>query len=257
MDKPKAILMDLDGTIYAGNVLIPGAAETVQFIKSNNVRLFFFTNNSERTRKEIADKLNNLGIPCIEEDIVSSGYIAINLVKSNKYSDVFVSGSDSFKKEFNDAGIKLSVAPLCRTLIIGMDSKFNYEKLTLAVNAALNAERIIACNKDRIFPVEDGTFRPGCGAMVSSIEFCSKKKAQIIVGKPSKFMMDFVCDQEHTTPGKIIVIGDTFDSDTKMAIDTGAHNILIGENDKAEFQVSEIKDVVKILETHFGFNLLE
>ena len=253
MNKPQAVLMDLDGTVYAGSSFIPGASEVIQLIRSNGVRLYFFTNNSEKTRKEIADKLVNMGVPCIEEDIVSSGYIAVDLVKERNLEGVFVSGSDSFRKEFIDAGINLSDEYNCKTLIIGMDSKYDFQKMTMAVNAAIHADRIIACNVERIFPVENGTVRPGCGAMVASVEYCSRKTTDMIVGKPERYMMDYVCKLENITPDMVLVIGDTFESDTMMAIKCGAHNILIGTNDKAEFCIAETKGITKILETNFNF----
>ena len=129
MDKPKAILMDLDGTVYAGNVLLPGASEIIEYIRSKGVRLFFFTNNSEKTRNEVANKLNKLGVSCEESDIVSSGHIAVTLVIEQGFENVYVCGSDSFRKEFTKSGVLLTDEYHCKTLIIGMDSKFDLTKI--------------------------------------------------------------------------------------------------------------------------------
>lgn len=243
----KAILMDLDGTVYRGRNIIPGALETIENIRSAGIRLFFFTNNSERTRTDIAGKLGGMGIPCTVEDIVSSGYVATRVVKKLGLKDVFVSGSEGLRKEFTDAGIPLTDGHECRTLVIGMDSGTDYAKMTVAVNAAINADTIIVCNKERVFPVENGALRPGCGAMVALIEYCSGKEADIVVGKPNAVMFDYVRDTMGCSPGEIMVVGDTYASDIAMARNCGALSVLIGDGPQDCTKVDSIADLPSVL----------
>ena len=124
----KVVLMDLDGTVYKGNEIISGAIETIRFIRNAGMRLYFFTNNSEKTRKEICEKLNKMEIACVEEDVLSSGFIAAKYVSRSGLSRVYVCGTKSLKNELKSAKVKL-VNKNPETLIVGMDSNFNMKKL--------------------------------------------------------------------------------------------------------------------------------
>lgn len=184
--------MDLDGTVYRGNELISGALDAIKCIREKKLNLFFFTNNSEKNRQQIAEKLFGMGIVCDKEHIVNSGYVAIQYVKDHHYSGIFVSGSDVFKEEFINSGIKLVNEDEAETLVIGMDSKFDYQKMKKALNAANCAKRIIACNMEKNFPCSQNELCPGNGALVAAIIFSSGKTVDEIIGKPNTPMFDYV-----------------------------------------------------------------
>ena len=73
----KAILLDLDGTVYNGNKMIDGADKAIKNMRMQNIEVIFCTNNSSTLPSSIAMKLNNMGIECGESDILSSGTMAI------------------------------------------------------------------------------------------------------------------------------------------------------------------------------------
>ncbi len=56
------LLIDMDGVIYGGNVLIPGADKFIERLLTENIPFTFMTNNSQRTRLEAIRKLKRLGI---------------------------------------------------------------------------------------------------------------------------------------------------------------------------------------------------
>jgi len=131
--------------------------------------------------------------------------------------------------EFLRNGIDLCAPEKCRNLIIGMDTEYDYGKMTKGVRAALKAERIIVCNEDRLYPAEDGV-KPGCGAMVHSILSVTQRKYDVILGKPGTAMMSFISEKYGFMPEEMMVIGDTETSDVAMADAYGSPSLLIGRD---------------------------
>lgn len=237
-------MLDLDGTVYRGNTLIEGSVEAIENMRSHGIKVFFCTNNSSKMPENISKKLNNLGIKCDNNDILSSGHMAIRYVKENQLKNVYISGTKELKIGFLDAGIKTCGANESETMVIAMDPNFDYVKLTEGVRAAINAKTIIVCNEDRCFEKEDGIY-PGNGAMTSSILYCSNRKPNVVIGKPNSIMLDYVMRQYGYSKEEIIVIGDSIDSDGQMANKIGCNFILVGKRGDYYHEIVSLKDTIE------------
>ncbi len=225
----KSVILDLDGTVYEGSRLINGADIAIAEMRDKGIKVIFCTNNSSRPVIDISNKLNSMGIDCNEEDVVSSAFLAIRYAVDNRLEKVYFCGSDRMKDEFMRNDIDLCKPEECRNLIIGMDTEYDYKKMTYGVRAALKAKNIIICNEDRLYPTEDGMM-PGCGAMVSSILSVTQKKYDIILGKPGTAMMSFISKKYGFRPEEMMVIGDTETSDVAMANAYGSPSLLVGKD---------------------------
>ncbi len=225
----KAAILDLDGTVYEGSRLIEGADTAIAEMRRKGIKVIFCTNNSSRPAADISEKLNSMGIPCDVDDVVSSASLALRYASDYHLEKVYFCGSDKMRNEFVKNGIALCRPEECRNLIIGMDTEYNYQKMTQGVRAALKAERIIICNEDRLYPAEDGV-KPGCGAMVHSILSVTQKKYDVILGKPGTAMMSFISEKFGFGPEEMMVIGDTETSDVAMADAYGSPSLLIGKD---------------------------
>ena len=51
----------MDGVIYHGNKLLPGVPEFVEWLKNEDKKFLFLTNSSERTTKELQEKMLRSG----------------------------------------------------------------------------------------------------------------------------------------------------------------------------------------------------
>ncbi len=244
MNNAKVIILDLDGTVYQGNRLIGGADEFIEKMRSFGLRILFCTNNSSKPRSSIAKKLVELGIPCIEEDVISSGFMAVQYIISNDLKKVYVSGTEEFRMEFQKCGVDLVDETETDNLVLSMDMNFNYSKMTKAVRAALKSKKIIICNRDKLFPKEDGIY-PGCGAMVASVLFCSDREADIVLGKPSTHMLEYASKITGYPANKMIVIGDSLESDIAMAEAYGSPSILIGSKREGGLWATTLKEIVE------------
>ena len=244
----KTAALDLDETVYYGSNIIDGALDVINALKEKNIKVIFVTNNSTKLRSQIADKLCGMGIECIEEDIMTAAYVAACFAKENNLKNVYVSGTDMLKKEFTDIGISCTEIPEeAENLIIGCDSKYTYDKMTLALRAGLNSKNIYSCNADRYFISDGEKIYPGCGGMVAAIEWCCNKKCDAMIGKPGTYMLDYICRTNGLKNEELIVIGDTYETDIAMAKEKGCPSILIGDGYPDTVRVDKISDILKMI----------
>jgi ribonucleotide monophosphatase NagD (HAD superfamily) len=123
-----------------------------------------------------------------------------------------------------------------------MDPDFNYAKMKDAVNVAIDAKTIIACNNEKVFRCSDNFLCPGCGAMVSSISFCSSRTPDIFIGKPNPYMIEYVLSKYNLSSNETLIVGDTYESDIAMANKIGSNSVLV--NSKSGI---DIKDLPKTI----------
>lgn len=210
-------------------------------MRCQDIPIFFITNNSSKMPSAISKKLNRMGIDCDTKEVISSGMMAVEYCKENEIKEVFVSGSDDLIDCFINSNIEVS-SDYSDFMVIGMDSDFDYYKLTRSVRASLKANTILLCNEDRLFLKEDGVY-PGCGGMTSSILYCSNRKPDIILGKPCVYMAQYVSRITGLPPEELVMIGDTFESDVLMAKQYGSKYFLISDVD-SKYNISGLIDTI-------------
>lgn len=245
----KAVVFDLDGTIYYGSKIIDGVEETLEYFNKKGNKIFFLTNNSTRTRRQVYEKLSDMGVKCELEQVYTSGYVASIYAEKENLKNIFIFGSDNLKSEFEDRGIKVvDDENEAENLLIGYDPNFDYEKVTQALHVALKGNTIIACNKERHFPGENARRLPGCGAMVGSIELCINREVDFVIGKPNTLMLDVLSKQYGLCKDEILVVGDTYESDIAMADNYGCKSILISEEVfENTITVTNIKQIIELV----------
>ena len=243
----QAAVFDLDGTVYYGNDLIPGAKETISFFREKGLRVLFATNNSGRTRSSLTRKLNRLGIECVEDDVYNSGYVAVRFVEERGLKNIYVVGSAPFKEEMAQVS-NMTDEEHADTLVVGIDLEFDYEEMTRAIRAALRADTIIYCNQDMTYLGEGGKVFPGSGAMTSVITNCSGKEPDYVVGKPFTPMFELISRNTGIPCDKMVMIGDSYGSDVGFARNAGAEAIFIGEGHDDVVSVRDVGDIPHLFE---------
>lgn len=243
----KAVIFDLDGTIYYGNKIIDGVNDVIDYFKCLEKRIFFLTNNSTKTRKQIFEKMLNMGIHCKYEEVFTSGYVAALYAKKEQLNNIYIFGSKDLIMEFENLGISIVDEDKAENLVIGYDTDLDYKKLAKAFSVAIKAKKIISCNKEKYFPGENSKLMPGCGAMVAAIEFCANRTSDFIIGKPNTLMLDILSELNNLSNIDMIMIGDTYESDIEMAKIKGCKSIYIGKNIYSDtICVNNIKDIIKL-----------
>lgn len=225
----KGYLLDLDGTVYRGEKLIPGAREAIDALRRRGKKILFISNKPLYSRKDYAQKLSRLGIPAEEKDVINSSYVlALYLTKEAPGSRVFAIGEPPLLEELQRAGLK--IVQNCSTtidyVIAAFDRTFNYQKLNTAFQALRRGARFYATNPDRTCPVEGGEI-PDAAAIIAALEATTGRKVEKVFGKPSQYMVEVALDILGLPAQACAVVGDRLETDIRMAKDYGLTAILV------------------------------
>ncbi|BCM88640.1 dihydroxyacetone phosphatase [Abditibacteriota bacterium] len=218
-------LIDMDGVIYRDSHLIPGAARFIAELQEASIPFMFLTNNSQRTRRDIATKLGRMGIDVEESHVFTCAMATARFLASQKpRGTAYVIGEGGLLQALHNAGYAI-VDKDPDYVVIGEGRTLTYEMVETALNLVLAGAKLVVTNLDPNCPTSHGT-RPGAGAIVSMIEAASGLKA-FSVGKPSPIMMRMArkslgLDAQHT-----IMIGDTMETDILGGVQMGYHTVLV------------------------------
>ncbi|HEX2473313.1 MAG TPA: HAD-IIA family hydrolase, partial [Lacipirellulaceae bacterium] len=183
----KGFLIDMDGVIHRSSQLIPGAVDFIRLLKRWDIPFLFLTNNSQRTRRDVATKLQRMGIPVEERHIFTCAMATARyLARQKPAGTAYVIGEGGLLTALHRNGYSV-VDKSPDYVVVGEGRTLSFEMLEAAVQMVLGGAKLIATNLDPNCPTQAGT-RPGCGAIVSLIEVATGIKA-FSVGKPSPVMM--------------------------------------------------------------------
>lgn len=237
----RAILLDLDGTVYKGKTAIPGANETMRRLREK-YKLFFVTNAATRSRIGVVEKLADMGIEAKESEMYSTTYASGKYIaKNHPGKTVFCIGEKGMKDEIGKHSITLAQDDSADIVLVGLDRTIDYKKLSIGYRAIEKGAEFIATNQDVVYPVEDG-FLPGAGAIVSAVESCTRK-SPFIIGKPRSYFAELINEEEKLGKEEMIIVGDRLDTDIQFAKNTGIKSVLVltGVTKKEDVEKSKVK----------------
>jgi len=218
-------LIDMDGVIYSGGQLIPGAVDFIGALLDQDRPFMFLTNNSQRTRRDIMTRLNRLSISVSEKHIFTcADATAAYLARQKPGGTAYVIGEGGLLTALHEQGFSV-VDKDPDFVVIGECRTFNAEMMEAALNLLIGGAKFIATNLDQNCPTSDG-MRPGCGALVSMLERASGKKA-FSVGKPSPVMMRGARKELSLDAKRTVMIGDTMSTDILGGHQLGYYTILV------------------------------
>ncbi len=218
-------LIDMDGVIYRGNKMIPGADLFIQQLLARDVPFTFLTNNSQRTRRDVCEKLRRMGFPIGEQHVFTCAMATARfLARQKPDGTAFVIGEGGLLTALHRNGYAV-VDKDPDFVVVGEGRTFNAEILEASTNMILRGARLVATNLDPNCPTQHGT-RPGCGAIVAMLETATGVKA-FSVGKPSPVMMRGARKEIGLTAGQTIMIGDTMETDILGGVQLGYKTVLV------------------------------
>lgn len=238
-------LFDLDGCLYLGENVIPAAPPTVAELRRLGKRLLFLTNAPYLSRDNFAAKLRRMEIDAEAEDILSSSWAVAQYISQHHDVDgrtAFVVGSEEFKQDVRDAGLRVVEDEEARRadfVVVGGYFGFCYKDILLANFAIRNGAAFYTSNRDATFPTPEGLW-PGTGAAVAAIE-CASGQTAISTGKPEPPMIEVA--RAMLGPGRVIMIGDRLDSDIEGGKRAGIATALVlsGVTTRGQLSVSDLK----------------
>lgn len=226
MTRYKGYLIDLDGTMYAGTQIIPGAAEFVDRLNAAGLPYLFVTNNSSRTPEQVADKLVKMGIHTKPENVFTTSRATAQFIHDEKPgATVYVIGEDGILQALAEQGLEVVTHENPDYVVTGIDRGLTYEKLAGACLAVRNGARFISTNGDIAIPSERG-FLPGNGSLTSVVSV-STETEPVFIGKPEPVIMEQAMLVLGTTKEETIMVGDYYDTDILAGINIGIDTLLV------------------------------
>jgi len=218
-------LIDMDGVIYRGGELIPGADRFIQGIRDADIPFRFLTNNSQRTRRDVTTKLQRLGIDVDEEHVFTCAMATARYLAHQKPNGTaYVIGEGGLLMALHRNGYSI-VEKDPDYVVVGEGRTMTFEMMETALQMILGGAMLVATNPDPNCPTSTGT-RPGCGAIVAMLESAAGVKA-FSVGKPSPIMMRAARKELGLTTDQTIMVGDTMETDILGGVQSGFRSILV------------------------------
>jgi HAD superfamily hydrolase (TIGR01450 family) len=236
---------DLDGTLYLGDTLLPGAASVVAEVRARGAGVVFATNNPLRTAAAYADRLTALGIPASAADVVTSlDALARYMLGHHPGATILPVAELLVATVLREHGFDVTDEPAAAdVVVVAFDRTFDYAKLTAAYRAVrLHGAVIVATNPDPYCPTPDGGI-PDCAAMLAAVEACTGATAEAVVGKPSRHMAGALLSRLGVPAGRAAVVGDRLSTDVALARDAGMVAILVlsGATSAADLHGSDVQ----------------
>ena len=249
----RGYLIDMDGVVYRGNKLIPGADRFIQILLEKEIPFLFVTNNSQRSRCDVVLKLTQMGIDVEIEHIFTCAISTARFLASQKPNgSAYVIGDAGLLTALHDHGYAINEADP-DYVVVGEGRLLNFEVLEKALKLIINGSKLIATNLDPNCPTDSG-LRPGCGSTVSFLETASGRQA-FSVGKPSPIMMRMARKELNLRTAEVTMIGDTMETDILGGLQMGYRTVLVysgsmGQLDLEKYPyqpvlaISSLKDLI-------------
>src|SRR5215208_1940418 len=235
-------VFDLDGTIYLGDELLPGAKRLILKLRELGKRVIFLSNNPTKDPKMYAEKLGELGLKTPASDIVNTVVTMTEwLLQNHPDATVFPISEDPLKNSLDEAGIRMSEDPEEIDIVIASyDRGFEYRKLQIAFDAIWFYGRamLVTTNPDRYCPFPGGRGEPDAAAIVAAIEACTGTTCQVNVGKPDPIMLETIMDVIGLEVKECAMSGDRLYTEIRMANDAGMPSAVVLTGETTEDDLS-------------------
>ena len=241
LNSKKLFVLDMDGTFYLGERLIPGSLDFIRKLEQTGKGFLFFTNNSSKISSFYSQKLASMGCRVEDASIVTSGDVTIKYLQEKRPGKkIYLLGTELLRNSFTKSGIALDEnSP--DIVVIAFDTSLTYERISLACKYIRNGAEFIATHPDLNCPTEDG-FIPDCGAMCAMITASTGVKPRYL-GKPYGETIEMIRRITGMKNEDIVFVGDRLYTDIAIGVNHGVTSILVlsGETAPEDLKLSEIQ----------------
>jgi HAD superfamily hydrolase (TIGR01450 family) len=224
-------IFDMDGTIYLGSELLPGAYRLITTLRKLGKRVVFLSNNPTRDVEMYVAKLEKLGLPTPAEEIVTTVFTTTQwLLQNAPNAVVYPISEEPLIRSLRNAGIQMSDDPSKIDIVIASyDRTLEYKKLQIAFEALWyhKRARLICTNPDHFCPFPGGRGEVDAGAIIAALEDATGVKLEVNCGKPSPVMLNTIMNVMKLSSSQCITTGDRLYTEIKMGIDSGMDTALV------------------------------
>lgn len=221
-----SVISDMDGVIYRGKQLIPGAQEFIDRMRARGIRFLFLTNNSEQTPLDLIRKLQALGVHGLEPaNFITSAMVAAQFVASQRPGgSAYVVGGAGLATELHKVGYSLTETDP-DYVVVGKTATFSFPMLKKAAELIDRGAKFIGSNPDMVDPVEGGT-EPAAGVLLAAIAAATGRQPYV-VGKPNSLMMIYARRMLSAHAEECVMVGDRMDTDILGGMEAGMRTCLV------------------------------
>jgi HAD superfamily hydrolase (TIGR01450 family) len=227
--KPSGAVVDLDGTVYRGDRLLPGVPAAIERLRSEGVELLFFSNNPTRDGTAYVEYLRSLGLDVRPGEACSAGVATTEYLCEHHAGDpIMLVGSEGLGEQFREAGLTLTDDPDQTEVLVGSwTPAFDYDDMNAALSALDPDTTFLGTDPDRTFPGADGELVPGSGAVIDALAATVGREPDAILGKPSEQALALALDRLGVPARECLVVGDRLDTDLAMGERAGMTTVLV------------------------------
>ena len=236
----EAIFLDLDGTIYLGSELIDGALDFLERCDKRGIKRYFLSNNSSRSVEQYVSKLEKLGIPASDEDVLLSTHDLLSWLKRNNVSKTWLVGTEGMRDMLEKYGIQTDSSEP-QYVVLGYDTEINYHKISTASIHLHTGVPLVASHPDMVCPSPDGGL-PDVGAYLAMFKATTGVVPVHITGKPNAGMILHKIEELGLNPEKCAMVGDRLYTDIAMASKAGCVGILVLSGEATREDVAKLDE---------------
>ena len=221
---------DLDGTVWAGPSLLPGAPELISALRGAGLPVVFASNSSRHGAGLLAERLSSLGIPASAADVVTAfDLVGEEILRRLGPTRVLPLGTMDLTELLQSSGhdvVPIDEWAKAEAVVVGNDPSFDFARLRAASRAVAAGAAFFAVNMDARFPVAEDQFDPGCGALAEAVAVAAEARP-IAFGKPHRPLFDVTIARLGCEPRHAAMVGDNLASDIKGGRAAGMFTIWI------------------------------
>lgn len=240
------VFLDLDGTLYLGEQVLPGAIQLVQFLRQSQIPLHFISNNTSNARQVGLDKLQRLGFEPQSQEMYSALDSTFDYLQSQGFQHLNLMANPAVEEEARSRGFKLwqdqhswdtlESDDQPDAVVLAFDKTFNWDKLRWGMRHIKCGARFIATHPDTYCPAP-GMYDPDIACMIAAFQTAGCP-APTVVGKPSNLFLKTLLEKHRQDPAQCVLIGDRIYTDMVLANSLGMRSILTlsGEATRADLE---------------------
>jgi len=222
------VLLDLDGCVWFGSQLAPGATDLIERLRASGRRVGFLTNTSNHGPSTVLAKLRRLGIEAELHDLMMPVEALADHPWLLPRPRVWFFGPEEVRASVAEVTPIAATPDEAELLVLGRDPRLNYDDLSAALQVLVRGGRFLAFNVDPRVPVEGGRMLPGTGAIAAALSYASGVKPEVL-GKPSRFFFEAALRRFGARADEAVIVGDTLDSDVAGGAGVGMRTVLVGD----------------------------
>ena len=243
LKQKKLFLLDMDGTLYLGDEVFPGAVDFIHTLAQTGRQYIYLTNNSSKSVESYVDKLSRMGLRAAPEDFLTSVNATVLYLRQKNHRKIYAFGTASFRQQLRQGGLPVTdvLAEDIDCLCMGFDTELTFQKLEDACILLNRGVEYVATNPDWVCPTWYGSV-PDCGSVAEMLYRATGRRPRFI-GKPEPDMVELAVKETNFTKEQTILLGDRLYTDIKSGVRAGVDTVLVlsGEATLKDLAASDVK----------------